>query len=397
SRSESAPRFTLDGDGALERHLRRVCQAVAEGVRKAIPANALEGVLLAGGYGRGEGGVLMTSDGQRPYNDMEFYVFVRGSTLLNDRRYARKLHALAERLSPDAGLEVEFKILSLAKLRRAPVSMFSYDFVVGHRWVLGDETLLSGCEHHAHAARIPLHEATRLLFNRCSGLLFAAERLRRNYFTDEDADFVGRNLAKAQLGIGDALLAATGRYHWSCLKRHEHLQELHHNPPADLSHNLRPLLTDALLWPQLAGAHEAGVVFKLHPRRSHHTAAILAEQHAELSQLAWEVWSALESARLSENFVTARDYALNTKPKCPEQSPVRNILVNAKAFGVAGACDTMALRYPRERLLQALALLLWDDAMSPFVIGEAKRQLRSRASSFSELVRAYENLWHRFN
>jgi hypothetical protein len=73
--------------------------------------------------------------------------------------------------------------------------MFYYDLVLGGRWWVGDEALFRGCEHHRESKAIPLHEATRLLMNRCSGLLFSADRLCGRSFGPEDSDFVGRNLA----------------------------------------------------------------------------------------------------------------------------------------------------------------------------------------------------------
>lgn len=395
-----ALRFTRDGDAPLERHLSRVCDQVGRGVRAIVPAAKLEGVLLAGGYGRGEGGVLATSEGDRPYNDMEFYVFVRGSTVLNDRRFKRALHELGERLSPEAGLEVEFKILSLRGLRRAPVSMFSHDFVVGHRWVIGDKSLLAACDHHRNATVIPAHEATRLMFNRCTGLLFAAERLRRASFTAEDADFVGRNLAKAQLGIGDALLAAAGRYHWSCTGRHEHLRKWHAEPGSSGTSRhgaVQRLVQDAVAGPRVISAHEAGVAFKLHPHRSRQTQHALATEHKELVMLAWEAWRNLEEGRLDASFASPRDYAASRVSKCPEQPPLRNVLVNVKTFGPFAAAAAKPWRYPRERLFHALALLLWSDIKDPQVISAVQRELRTRAADFSGLVSAYEQLWHHFN
>lgn len=397
-------RFTVDGDDRLERRLQRLCREVADGVRKLVPAASLQGVLLAGGYGRGEGGVLITPEGDRPYNDMEFYVFVRGSTLVNDRRFKAALHELGETLSPQAGLEVEFKILSLEKLRRAPVSMFSHDFVVGHRWVIGDDSLLAGCDHHRVETHIPQHEATRLLFNRGSGLLYAAERLRRKDFSAEDADFVGRNLAKAQLGIGDAILAACGAYHWSCTERHERLKQLRAGRETGDASRAKPyieafrrLLAEPVRGLHLLGAHEAGVVFKLHPRRSQHGQEALAIQHAELSMLAWETWRILESFRLRQSFATPRHYAFSACSKCPEHPAWRNVLVNARAFGIRSAFSSEATRYPRERLFHALTFLLWDDLRNPTVLAGAQQALRTTATDFPALVGAYERLWHRFN
>lgn len=384
-------RFTVDGDERLERRLQGICSEVAAGVRIIVPAALLEGVLLAGGYGRGEGGVLVTGDAHQPYNDMEFYVFLRGSTLMNDRRYKAALHELGESLSLGAGLEVEFKILSLDRLRRAPVSMFSYDFVMGHRWLIGDDALLAGCDHHRDASLIPMHEATRLLFNRCSGLLYALERLRRVEFSGADADFVGRNLAKARLAIGDAILAACGAYHWSCTQRHERLKV--HYTRVTTGHVAAGLFRD----PVLVQEHETGVAFKLHPERSRHTREALAAQHKELSILAWEAWRTLESHRLGHTFATPRDYAFSDVSKCPEHPACRNLLVNARTFGPQSAFRAGATRYPRERLLHALTLLLWDQIQHSAVLAQAQKELYTQAADFPGLVRAYERLWHRFN
>src|SRR6185295_11412677 len=109
--------------------------------------------------------------------------------VLNERNYHRSLEELGGRLSIEAGLHVEFKVDSLDRLRRSPITMFSYDLVSGHRILLGAETIFNGCEHHRDATTIPLAEATRLLFNRCTGLLLAKELLAKQELTPDDADF----------------------------------------------------------------------------------------------------------------------------------------------------------------------------------------------------------------
>src|SRR5207253_2635801 len=80
------------------------------------PGRRLAGLLLGGGHGRGEGGVLKTGAGDHPYNDLELYVFLRGNNFLNERRYHAAFDELGRQLSPVAGVEVEFKVLSLPKL-----------------------------------------------------------------------------------------------------------------------------------------------------------------------------------------------------------------------------------------------------------------------------------------
>jgi hypothetical protein len=408
----SPARFTLDGSPALEAHLARVCEQVRDGVRALVPADKLDAVMLGGGYGRGEGGVLRTPAGDQPYNDLESFVLVRGNAVLVERKFRHLLHELGERLSPDAGLEVEFKVITLDKLRRSGPSLFYYDLVMGHRWLVGEESLLSGCEQHRDASRIPLHEATRLLMNRCSGLLFALERLQRRDFSAADADFVGRNLAKAQLAFGDVFLTAHGQYHWSCRERHERLKQLAGAPasgPAarqsEIS-NLKSQIGGATAGPEVGASvadlfrhHAAGVEFKLHPVRSSEGRESLAKRHAELSALGRQLWLWLESKRLGRAFASPRDYALSALDKCPETSSLRNRLVNGRAFGLAGALGASGARYPRERLFHALSLLLWEPSAltDAALLARLQAQLRTDARDLPGLVAAYQKLWNRFN
>jgi hypothetical protein len=320
--------------------------------------------------------VLRTSAGDKPYNDLEFYIFMRGSAILAERKYRHILHEMGESLSPDAGLEVEFKVLTLNKLRQSSPSMFYYDLLEGHRWQLGSDALLAGCERHRDPAKIPLHEATRLLMNRCSGLLFSRVRLDQKLFGGIEADFVRRNLAKAQLAFGDVVLAANGQYHWSCRERHARLLKLAapENLPAA----------------ELIRHHATAVEFKLHPTSSSEAREILAAQQAELSELGSKIWLWLEAKRLGTEFASPRDYAFTEAGLCPETSPLRNRLVNFRSFGHRGLGY---VSYPRERLFRALALLLWENNECERV----RLELRTDAADFSGMISAYENLWKRFN
>ena len=89
--------------------------------------------------------------------------------------------------------------------------MFSYDLVSAHRVITGGSDVFDECRHHEDATRIPAIEATRLLFNRCTGLLLAREILAKKRLSEHDADFVQRNIAKAKLALGDAVLTVSDR------------------------------------------------------------------------------------------------------------------------------------------------------------------------------------------
>jgi hypothetical protein len=373
-------RFTIDGSQALEKHLAEVCDHVLEGVQELIPARKLDALVLGGGYGRGQGGVLRMAGVDAPYNDMEFYVFLRGARLLNERRFRDRLQELGEKLSPAAGLHVEFKIDSFARFRRSPITMFSYDLVSGHRVLFAPAGSFTGCTHHLDSSRIPLHEATRLLMNRCTGLLLAMELLGQQTFTSDDSDFVGRNLAKLQLALGDVLLTAFGRYHWNCLERHDRLQRL--------------LTAESILNARLLEKHHAaGVEFKLHPFRAHKSREELTVELAAISDLARQLWLWLENRRLRTAFESVRDYALSRVQKCNETSAPRAVFVNARLFR-AGVCGRQAFRYPRERLLNSLPLLLWENNRQDVRMRrQLQMQLRTPGSDWQSFVAAYKRLW----
>lgn len=380
------PRFTLDGDQRLEEHLETTCRRIGTGLRGLLPERTLEAVLLGGGYGRGEGGVLRGAEGDLPYNDLEFYVFLRGNRHVNELRHGRALHVLGEILTPQAGVDVEFRIGSLTELQEAAVTMFSYDLVSGHRWLLGDESCLRHCSHHRAAEDIPLTEATRLLMNRCTGLLLAQERLGRERFSPADADFVARNIAKAQLGAGDAVLAVFGEYHWSARERHRRLERM-------VRSEREPWFED------ICRHHRAGVEFKLHPTRSTSTREQLLAAHADIGEVCREVWLWVEMRRLEAPLRNVRDYVELAADKCPETFGPRNALVNAKLLGPRVAISRRAFRHPRERVLNSLPLLLWqpDALTSPCLRQRLQSELRTTASDFASLTSAYRTLWSQVN
>jgi hypothetical protein len=379
-------RFTLDGDDALERHLERTCARIVSGVRGLVPPRKLQAVLLGGGYGRGEGGVLRGAAGDRPYNDLELYVAIKGNRHLNDARFRGRLEVLGEILTHLADAEVELKITSLAEIEARPVSMFSYDLAAGHRllWSRGPGSRPPDWGLHLNPENIPQAEATRLLMNRCTGLLFARALLNEGRFTPGAADYVRRNVAKAQLACGDAILAAHGRYHWSCRERHRRLEEL--------ARGRRSAWLDAAL-----RHHAAGVEFKLHPSSDAAPREALDAVHGEITAFALKCWLWLEARRLGRTFPSARAYAEDACDKCPGSSPVLNVLLNLRAYGFGIRATPDPRRHPRQRILHALTLLLWEPQANadPGLQARIRTELNLRQQAPDQWANAYRALWNR--
>ena len=172
-----------------------------EGIRASFAASpesaAVHAVVLGGGYGRGEGGA--TPDGM-PYNDMDFFVILKG------RKPTAGLRTLLSGISKEWGgrlaVDVDFCcVKSLKTLYKDADTLMIQELFAGCKVVFGDEHVFDAAPRRPFA-ELSWTEAVRLLLNRGAGLLFARQRAG----DPAEADFVRRNLHKAALGCGDAIL-----------------------------------------------------------------------------------------------------------------------------------------------------------------------------------------------
>ncbi len=380
--------------------MRNVCHEVADGVRKIIPARKLQGVILAGGYGCGEGSLQLTDEGHMPSDMMEFFVSAQGVARRNDQLYSAKLRAMGNELSTKLGLAVSIRLLYVEALRNVPVSVATHDLVAGHRSVIGDDSIFAGCGYHRDASSLPLNEALHEFVNCCSSLLMAAERLAHKDFSEEDAVYVGHHHATVQLGVGDAILAACGAHHWSCMERHERLKQMHAGHTAGMSkrnHECADAFTKLMMDPirglRLLGAHEAGLVFKVHPRQSPHSKKVLVNQHVDLSKLAREVWRILEAGKSQpeSDAPTGKTGLLEVQDS--ESASWSNVMQNVRLFGWRTLFNAKAKRPAWEHIAPALFTMLWGDLGKPATVARLKAILHCKSKEFVNLARAYEELW----
>jgi hypothetical protein len=192
----------------------------AEVAREVGPG--LVAVILGGGYGRGEGGVVVEDGNEKPYNDLDLTLVVRPGT----PRCGEVLEAIGRRYEAELGIAVDFGApLTTAEVASLPPFLRWHDLALGHRVLLGPADVL--------ASRIPARlleppppiEALRLLLNRGAGLLWAL-RVVRGFEPAPDPDFVRRNRFKCLLALGDAVTIAAGRYRCPYSGRAERLQAI---------------------------------------------------------------------------------------------------------------------------------------------------------------------------
>ena len=201
---------------------------------EALRIPGLRGVVLGGGYGRGEGGVISDESGDRLSNDLDFFAVTEAGVS------ARRLRAVEEALAPTAeawtgrlGIDVDFVVRTPWRIRHDQDRVMIQELLHGYVDVAGrpGSELFKDVQRRSPDA-FPWTEAVRLLVNRGVGLTLARE--------SANEAFVVRNINKCVLGAGDATLIVRHAYAWRVEDR-----------------------TAALGWP----AYDAAVEWKFRPKK----------------------------------------------------------------------------------------------------------------------------------
>lgn len=338
--------FARHASDAFNAWMEERVQAIAADVRAAL-GDGLLALVLGGGYARGEGGVVDTPDGERPYNDLDFVVVQPRA----DRALGERLAPVAARHHAILGIDVDFsRPLTVEAIRAWPHYLMWTDLLGGHRVIVGDPRIITDNAPAVLRESPPLIEATRLLLNRGAGLLWS-RRIREGLEPAPDADFVRRNMHKAALAMGDAFIMKHRRHQVAYEGRDALLASLGDSDAA-------PLL----------GAYREALAFRLRPgapQPAHGTAAELAALAAEWTR----VWLHIEGARRGEPFASVADYAAWGGVREPARSGLRdapaNLLRNART-------GRLSLRYPRERLYRTLPALLAAPAAGTWAAESAE-------------------------
>ena len=183
----------------------------------ALDIPKLGGIVLGGGYGRGEGGVFEDKGSQNPRlsNDLDFYVVtVENASNADIDAIARTLEPISVKWTEKLGLDVDFCTPKTPwRIKHDQERLMIQELIHGYFDVAGKkgEELFKDIDRLEPSA-LPWTEAIRLLVNRGAGILLCEEPGR-------DDVFIVRNINKCILGIGDAKLIASNKYQWKAVDR----------------------------------------------------------------------------------------------------------------------------------------------------------------------------------
>ena len=191
---------------AMDRRVSEAIKAIG-GEIDSLRVPRLQGVVLGGGYGRGEGGVRSlefrvqslefrvpgsefgVSGSEALSNDLDFFaVTEEGASAAEIAVLVAALEPVSRRWTERLGVDVDFTVRTPWRLRHDQVRLMIQELIHGYFDVAGKKgaEMFKGIEVRPPSA-FPWSEAVRLLVNRGVGLLLAHEQMSAETTNDQRA------------------------------------------------------------------------------------------------------------------------------------------------------------------------------------------------------------------
>lgn len=376
-------RYTLDGDTSVETRIARDQSLIADAVTGLIAPPEFRALVLMGGYGRGEGGYCLRGGQPKPYNDYDYFVVVPKLSRSRRQALTQALAVRAKALGHEVGVEVDFAPLREDRLSKAEYSLMNAEMLWGHRVVAGDPGVLDKMPRMPFSG-LPRGEFTRLLLNRGALLLMNQQRLAEgSTLSEAEQEVFFKYLFKAILACGDARLAGNQSYHPSYVKKRELLGELDW-------HEKEPFMDlYAQAWDQ-----------KFHPHYDRYVAEDPTVWQARVVYFWLDTLSWFEQTRIGKGIDHWDAYCSPQIAKGQGGNSwggLRNLAVTLRDFDLAEPLrrPRWSLRYPRERLIGALPLLLsHPEGLSSVALADALAL--PLGAPWSQATAVFLRLWRRY-
>ena len=198
----------------------KTCEQFKGIALKHLGKKVVNSIILIGGYGRGEGGVVEKNNILYPHNNLDFQIILNTIRVGNITDKRQAIIEDIQKITKDKMITLDFSFNTKSKVRFGIPQLVYYDMKYGHRLVYGEDSWLLNIKKY-HSQNISLHDIRELLINRGTLLILNKKMLEKEKITTEEKMVVVKHFVKAIIGYGDALLYLNGKYHWSYKRKKE--------------------------------------------------------------------------------------------------------------------------------------------------------------------------------
>ncbi len=348
----ASKRFNIE----LENSLLRISQDI-----KTTLGNNFEALVLGGGYGRGEGAIQIIDNKEYGYNDLDLVLIVKNKYSLPKN----KLEKITDRYSKKLKIDVDLsRPLTIKDIRHWPHWLMWHDLAHGHVVLMGDNDIIKLNAPDYIWEPPPPIEATRLLLNRGSGLLWSL-MLKKENKTLPDPDFIRRNYYKCLLSLGDALLITKKMYTTTYFGR-------------GLLLDKAKIMFPDLPIDEISYSYMKALNFRFFPNKTDNAQPDLQDLNYAIGL--WQnVFLSIESSRTGIKWESIVDYCNDEFIRETDKNKISNWPANTIHNLKSGK---ISFKYPREQLYQTLPELL---------------DRKTHDGHWSEVSQHYLSQWHCYN
>ena len=118
--SASWGRFSAKGSDSFEKRMTEMVKAISTRLSKIIPQKSYISLVLLGGYGRGEGGVLIENNDEMPHNNLDLMLLTHGLDNQESNTLQQSIEKELESIRKEiTEVQVDLSLIPAKKLQNA--------------------------------------------------------------------------------------------------------------------------------------------------------------------------------------------------------------------------------------------------------------------------------------
>ena len=233
----SHQQFTYYRNKDAENFLTNVLTEIRTLFKEYFSEEQTAALILIGGYGRGEGGVVVKDGTYRPHNNLDL-LYIYNETI--DKKVLQEIDKRLQNISKKYDIGIDLSAMSRKKLLSLKGLVISYDMRYGHRTLLGDSSFIRDNREFS-IYNINPADIRQLLVNRGTLMLINALLLQKENLAEKEKKLIIKHNNKAIIGYGDALLFFHNQYHWSYARKLSNMNNLF-----DIDDHIKELYSGAI-------------------------------------------------------------------------------------------------------------------------------------------------------
>lgn len=213
--------YTIYDIEDIDQNIQKKLDYIVDRILEFIGSHNILAIILTGGFGRGEGGVVLENQKIRLINDLDINIICKASKYRSVVSKSRKdLEPFAQKLAAEVEIkQVDLGIIHPAKFYFMTNKVSSYEYRHGHKILYGKIDIKNKIKE-IKPEELPITDGAQYFLTRGSGMIIPAltfyktyhvlKRYRENFYIE---------LNKAILAMGDALLLLNRKYRCSYKER----------------------------------------------------------------------------------------------------------------------------------------------------------------------------------